>query len=157
MRSLYCHAWQSLVWNKAATRRVELYGAEQAVAGDLVLLPEGDGGEGEEVPAAAASGAGAAGEEEEEEEAPLPAGEDEAGLAAESEGGENARVHVVTESDVKAQRYSVTDVVLPVPGYVSVMPRHDVAAVYEVRGNARTLALDAVMPPSMPSLGAALT
>lgn len=140
MRSLYCHAWQSLVWNKAATRRVERYGADQVVPGDLVLVSGGEGTGGEEageeaVTAPSEEGTGE-GEEEEEEtsgEGPALKGEDE----VEAEAGADSRVHVVTESDVAAQRYAVTDVVLPIPGYASVLPHHEVKEVYEVRPRAR--------------------
>ena len=36
-RHLYVHAYQSYLWNAAASHRVQTYGAEAAVAGDLVI------------------------------------------------------------------------------------------------------------------------
>jgi hypothetical protein len=81
---MYLHAWQSRLWNEAASARVRLYGADGAVEGDLVLLgspeggpPPGEPGDGDKERAAAAvDGARACrgGEEEEGE------GEDEDGL-----------------------------------------------------------------------------
>jgi tRNA(Glu) U13 pseudouridine synthase TruD len=37
MRSLFLHALQSYLWNKAASHRVETYGMEEVQVGDLVL------------------------------------------------------------------------------------------------------------------------
>lgn len=45
---MYVHSYQSRLWNAAATHRVQTFGAAQAVAGDLVLLPEADGSQPEE-------------------------------------------------------------------------------------------------------------
>jgi len=36
-RHLYVHAYQSFLWNSAATHRVKTYGIAGAVAGDLVI------------------------------------------------------------------------------------------------------------------------
>jgi tRNA pseudouridine13 synthase len=36
-RHLYVHAYQSFLWNRAATHRVQALGADAAVAGDLVM------------------------------------------------------------------------------------------------------------------------
>ena len=34
---MYVHAYQSRLWNAAASHRVQTFGAKKAVAGDLVL------------------------------------------------------------------------------------------------------------------------
>lgn len=34
---MYVHSYQSRLWNAAASHRIKTYGAEKAVAGDLVL------------------------------------------------------------------------------------------------------------------------
>jgi tRNA pseudouridine13 synthase len=44
LRSMYVHAFQSYLWNAAASRRAELYGLELAAEGDLVLAAEDGGG-----------------------------------------------------------------------------------------------------------------
>lgn len=36
---MYVHAYQSYLWNAAASHRVKTFGAERAVAGDLVVAP----------------------------------------------------------------------------------------------------------------------
>ncbi len=44
-RTMYVHSYQSRLWNAAASHRIKTYGAEKAVAGDLVL-PSDDAPEG---------------------------------------------------------------------------------------------------------------
>jgi tRNA pseudouridine13 synthase len=44
LRSMYVHAYQSFLWNAAATHRVSAFGAGGAVAGDLVLDRTSAGG-----------------------------------------------------------------------------------------------------------------
>jgi tRNA pseudouridine13 synthase len=38
---MYIHAYQSYIWNTILSRRVELYGCDKPVIGDLVLLDSG--------------------------------------------------------------------------------------------------------------------
>ena len=38
-----------------------------------------------------------------------------------------ARVHVVTQQDLDANKYSITDVVLPLPGFAVVYPQNALA------------------------------
>lgn len=50
LRMMYVHAYQSYVWNKAVSARIELFGCHNVVEGDLVLeghidLVEEDQGE----------------------------------------------------------------------------------------------------------------
>jgi len=43
-RSLYCHAFQSLLWNRVVTKRIETHG-QKVLVGDLVFKKEADVGE----------------------------------------------------------------------------------------------------------------
>ena len=45
LKSMYQHAFQSYLWNHAASERVRLYGVERAVEGDLVLPAGADAAE----------------------------------------------------------------------------------------------------------------
>ena len=112
LRMMYLHAFQSLVWNRAATERIRLYGADRAVAGDLVTV-DGEGGGA----AAAAAGAGGA-------DADAAGGAADADAAAD-DGGIGA-VHVVSEAEAAAGTYSAAQVVLPLPGHLTTLPTNAV-------------------------------
>lgn len=43
MKYMYVHAYQSYVWNEAVSKRIELYGSDKLVIGDLVKLGEFNG------------------------------------------------------------------------------------------------------------------
>ncbi|GBG00206.1 hypothetical protein Rsub_12987 [Raphidocelis subcapitata] len=111
LRMMYLHAWQSRLWNAAASERVARFGVARAVEGDLVLLPAagsggggggGGGGSGgadeadgearavgasaAEAGAASGGGAGAEGGGVDELEA-LYADGDDGGAEGEGEGG----------------------------------------------------------------------
>lgn len=100
LRTLYMHAYQSFVWNHAASRRWELYGP-RVVAGDLVADAK---------PSAASQEVG----EEEEEDA------DEAIVSA----------RALSEEEAASGRYSVSDVVLPTAGTDTILPANEVGAFY---------------------------
>ena len=108
LRSMYLHAYQSHVWNHAASKRWELYG-EQVVKGDLVIA-EGDA-------------------------APLVSGQDQDGddiVNPVEEGGEDAvRARPLTEEEVSSGRYTIHDIVLPSPGYDVIYPEHEIGKFYE--------------------------
>lgn len=135
------HAFQSLLWNLAATERINVYGrGEGAVVGDLVFPKDSadadmdvDGTmiepDVEILDADPAAAAAAGGEEE-----AADGGDGEGGTADADEGeggggppepkrakkgGSPANlpaVHVVTKEDVEAGTFGLTDVVLPMPG-----------------------------------------
>jgi tRNA pseudouridine13 synthase len=112
LRTIYLHAYQSYLWNAAASARVAAHGAAAAVAGDLVL-PRA-------AMAAARRGRAAAGR---------PGGgadPDPEQAQAEAE----AEVHVVTEEEAAAGAYGIEDVVLPLPGHAVRYPAHAAADVY---------------------------
>lgn len=35
---MYVHAWQSYIWNRVLSERVRLFGCENPIVGDLVLV-----------------------------------------------------------------------------------------------------------------------
>lgn len=105
---MYVHAFQSAVWNAAASHRAARYGLTRAVAGDLVLLSRGEAEQG--------LGAGDDGSDADRERR-------RSGAAT------TARTHVVGEGDARDGTYGIEDVVLPLPGGGVQYPTHDTAKV----------------------------
>ncbi|KAG5189433.1 hypothetical protein JKP88DRAFT_267276 [Tribonema minus] len=146
MQLLYLHAAQSYCFNHAVSHRIKTYGPDAPVVGDLVRAKYDDADtldaaqEGEDGTAAV-----------EDADALADAGElvgDDEGVDAVAEpptkrirtdgdsssapadgGGGSSRsrppVHVVTEEDLKEGRYTIFDVVLPVPGVSIMYPKHE--------------------------------
>ncbi|KAJ1912755.1 multisubstrate pseudouridine synthase 7 [Mycoemilia scoparia] len=120
MRLMYAHAYQSLIWNWAATERVRRYGVSGVVPGDLVAIDSskqpnfsnGEENDGEEV--------------ENDDEA------DTLGT-----GKHKFEVEVVTPETVS--KYTIMDVVLPLPGWSIKLPENDIGKVY-----AEKMALDGI-------------
>ncbi|KXZ46445.1 hypothetical protein GPECTOR_43g881 [Gonium pectorale] len=126
LRMMYLHAWQSAA--------VRTYGCERAVEGDLVL-PRGGSGADEAAVAEAAGGADelAAAAEADGADAEAMEGAEEDVHATNTSGGGGgggaaarlAAVRVVSAADAAAGRYSVYDVVLPLPGTEVLYPQHE--------------------------------
>jgi tRNA(Glu) U13 pseudouridine synthase TruD len=143
MRRMYLHAWQSALWNAAASARVALHGVERVVEGDLVVLAAGaaaagsaggadDGDDaffGDEAGAADEEGGGEPADGDDEEEGESAAKR----LKADNGGGGGGngrpssssssscrrpplRVHRVTAEEAASGRHRIEDVVLPLPG-----------------------------------------
>jgi len=146
LRMMYVHAYQSYVWNKAVSARIELFGSRKVVEGDLVL--EGDGDLTEEDAEAGPVDAPEAkrgqtfsldpdldGDDDTSLSAPVPipagggAGRSEVEAAIAS--SKVAKVHVVTAEDVAAKRYSIFNVVLPLPGFAITYPTGQVGECYK--------------------------
>lgn len=130
MRSMYLHAFQSLVFNHAASERVRLFGCARAVAGDLVAAREhgavaGATAEGATEDRAGSEGAASALDVHAADEAAAAALDEsvqesvEEGLedmiADAGSGNAEMAVHVVTEEEAAAGMYSVHEVLLPLP------------------------------------------
>jgi tRNA pseudouridine13 synthase len=125
---LFCHSVQSLVWNTMVAERLRV--APRVLVGDLVRASTAAAAMG----AAAATAAAAA----ENDDVPLEvdiaddlelaavagtaagggpvAGAAAAAVDSSAPSGPLPRVHVVTADDVAARRFSLADVLLPVPG-----------------------------------------
>ena len=106
LRSMYLHAYQSYVWNHAASRRWELYG-EKVIKGDLVIA------------------------EAETAEPDVDEDGDEIVNPNDAEDAET-KVHArpLTEEEAASGRYTIRDVVLPTPGYEVTYPDNDIGAFY---------------------------
>ena len=120
LRLMYVHAYQSLVWNIAASERWKRFGAE-VLEGDLVLVGEHKS---KQVPAEkdSATSADADGE-------PIitPAESDPAGTSEDP----FTRARALTKQEAESGAYSIFDIVLPTPGYDILYPSNAIKTVYE--------------------------
>ncbi|KAK0856380.1 multisubstrate pseudouridine synthase 7 [Friedmanniomyces endolithicus] len=116
LRLMYVHAYQSLVWNKVAGKRWELYG-EKVVEGDLVIVGEKDG--------KATSGRV---EETDQDGEPIvkPAAEDS--VATEDS---FTRARPLSKEEAESGKYDIFDLVLPQPGFDVLYPGNEVGKYYE--------------------------
>lgn len=118
LRLMYVHAYQSLVWNVAASERWKRFGLS-VTEGDLVLVEDNtDKAEGvikaEEVDA-------------DGEAIVLPGTDDRA--ANPDDLFERARP--LTKEEAESGRYSIFDIVLPTPGYDIIYPPNEMEKFYE--------------------------
>ena len=110
MRSLYVHAYQSMVWNMAASERWRLFG-DKIVEGDLVLVREHRHKQ-EQAPEEAVDADG--------EVVIQASGEDRAKVADEM----FERARALTQEEAQSGKYNVFDIVLPQPGYDVLYPHN---------------------------------
>lgn len=99
LRVMYVHAYQSYIWNKVASKRIELFGTS-VVEGDLVINTENDKPQAEV---------------------------DENGDVFEEDVASNnfVKVRSLTKEDIESGKYTIFDVVLPSPGYDVVYPTNE--------------------------------
>ena len=96
LRTMYVHAYQSFVWNVAASKRIELFGLKP-VEGDLVINKDEASGE-------ALEDNGDSDFDEDLREARF------------------VRARAITEEEAKSGKFTLEDVVLPTPGFDVVYP-----------------------------------
>ncbi|KAH6684297.1 putative Multisubstrate pseudouridine synthase 7 [Halenospora varia] len=115
LRTMYVHAYQSRVWNMAASERWTRYGAK-LIAGDLVLV---------ETPAARAA---AVNDEYDEngEVVVRPA----AGDAALTHDDIYQRARALTAEEAASGQFTIYDVVLPLPGFDVEYPQNNIGDYY---------------------------
>jgi tRNA pseudouridine13 synthase len=116
---MYVHAYQSLVWNYAASERWRLYG-DKVVEGDLVIVQEHREKE-ETAPETAAETV-----DEDGEIIIVPQGEDSA-VAAEDM---FTRARALTAEEAASGKYNLFDIVLPQPGYDIIYPENEMKDFY---------------------------
>lgn len=116
LRLMYVHAYQSLIWNTVAGKRRELYG-DQPVEGDLVIVGEKEDPV-EEKPKAEIDQDG--------EPVVNPAGDD----AAATE-DQFTRARPLSKEEAESGKFTIFDIVLPLPGFDVVYPKNDLGKYYE--------------------------
>ncbi|KAI1281454.1 pseudouridine synthase [Xylaria sp. FL0933] len=112
MRTMYGHAYQSLVWNFVASKRWERFGA-QVINGDLVLVKS------------KSAATLRTNDDERDPEGSLVWEEDSATSRT-----SGFVPHAVTEDDLQDQKYSIYDVVLPSPGWDVIYPSNEIGDFY---------------------------
>ncbi|RDA83534.1 hypothetical protein CP532_4486 [Ophiocordyceps camponoti-leonardi (nom. inval.)] len=115
LRSMYLHAYQSYVWNHAASRRWELFGSS-VVEGDLVLVDDAPNKEEEE--------------EQQQEQQGQDQDDDETLLDPTASTSTTVTAHPLTAEEALSNRYTIQDVVLPSPGYAVTYPSNGLGAFY---------------------------
>ena len=104
LRTLYIHAFQSYLWNIAASCRAQHFGVSDVVLGDLVAEP---GSENVEMPNTDKNCENPNSEEETENKTGEGGGEEEEG----ANWFQKFNVHVVNEQDLSEKKYTIDDVV----------------------------------------------
>ncbi|KAK9735300.1 hypothetical protein RND81_04G197000 [Saponaria officinalis] len=120
LRMMYVHSYQSYLWNHAASVRVQKYGAERVAVGDLVYCK--DDSTMEPIPIQAECEVACLNEAD--------AGNLEEVSEVDATDEKNIPVKVVDEEDLLKQKYTIEDIVLPLPGSRAIYPANDVANVY---------------------------
>ena len=118
LRLMYLHAYQSLVWNMAASQRWKLHG-KSVIPGDLVLVDEhkvkpGHGQKNNDI-------------DEDGEAIVLPAEDDR----AQDPDDIFIRARALTEEEAKSNKYTIFDIVLPTPGFDIIYPSNDIEIFYK--------------------------
>jgi tRNA pseudouridine13 synthase len=127
LRTMYVHAYQSLVWNFVASERWSRYGSK-VIEGDLVLV---------DTPAEKAA---ARDEVDENGEVVIHAATDDSAVTHDDL---FQRARALTAEEAESGKYSIFDIVLPTPGFDIEYPRNDIGDFYkEFMGSERGGGLD---------------
>ncbi|EDW93161.1 pseudouridylate synthase 7 homolog [Drosophila yakuba] len=121
MLMLYPHAYQSLIFNRIASRRIKEFGLK-LIPGDLVYVEQDQPGVVEEQ---------ALDEQKEEETNDEPMEAVEEDEAIEEESVFKRKVRPLTAEDIASGKYKLSDVVLPLPGHDITYPNNECGAWYE--------------------------
>ncbi|KAF4637626.1 hypothetical protein G7Y89_g446 [Cudoniella acicularis] len=116
LRTMYVHAYQSLVWNKVVTERWKRHGFN-IVQGDLVLL---------ETPAASAAKI----KDEYDENGEIVV-HPSVGDTALTQDDVFQRARALTAKEARSGEYSIYDIVLPLPGFDVDYPQNDIGDFYK--------------------------
>ncbi|XP_011032430.1 PREDICTED: multisubstrate pseudouridine synthase 7 isoform X2 [Populus euphratica] len=122
LRMMYVHGYQSYLWNHAASERLQKYGFDQVVLGDLVYC-KGDDNEKETV------GVNSESNDDNCDDTYDCSHLDETSGTDLLE-RKNTLVKVVTVEDMSTGNYTVDDVILPMPGSRVIFPTNEIATVY---------------------------
>lgn len=123
MLLLYPHAYQSLIFNRIASRRIKQFGL-QLIPGDLIYVEEGEQAAAEEEAATSTDA----------DESLESVDEDQDGNADNLLAEESIfkrKVRPLSEEDIASGKYKLSDVVIPLPGYDITYPSNECGSWYE--------------------------
>ncbi|PBP24156.1 hypothetical protein BUE80_DR004906 [Diplocarpon rosae] len=124
LRSMYVHAYQSLVWNSVVSERFTRYGSA-VVEGDLVLIT---------------SKLAAQDEVDESGEVVVHAAADDTAISRDDV---YQRARALTAEEAASGKYTIFDIVLPLPGFDMEYPANDIGDYYkEFMGSERGGGID---------------
>jgi tRNA pseudouridine13 synthase len=115
MRLMYVHAYQSLVWNTVAGRRWELHGSK-VIEGDLIIMGDGE-----------TDGKDAEQDVDELGEVIIQPGADDSAAID----GDFTRARPLSKEEAEGGKYTIEDVVLPLPGWDILYPSNEIGAFYK--------------------------
>ena len=118
LRLMYVHAYQSLVWNSAASERWKRFGSS-VIEGDLVLVDDHTDKTEDLTKAADVDDDG--------EAIVLPATDDRATNPDDM----FERARALTKEEAESGKYTIFDIVLPTPGYDITYPSNDIGIFYK--------------------------
>ncbi|KAL9274144.1 hypothetical protein AKJ16_DCAP18869, partial [Drosera capensis] len=121
LRMMYVHSYQSYLWNHAASARVQKYGADGVVLGDLVYSKDNAG-------VSLLRVCSSKHEDDFEEDLTCSNLDELPELDFPTDG--NQCVKVVDADDLVKGTYTIDDVVLPLPGSRAIYPANDIADIY---------------------------
>ncbi|KAA8544958.1 hypothetical protein F0562_019647 [Nyssa sinensis] len=123
LRMMYVHSYQSYLWNHAASMRVQKYGIDQVVLGDLVY---------DKAECSTEKVIGASNSEFEDDESIDTYGCSQLDEISEADFPKERSnsVKAVDEEDLAAGNYTIDDVILPLPGSRVIYPLNDIGKVY---------------------------
>ncbi|KAG0556562.1 hypothetical protein KC19_11G062700 [Ceratodon purpureus] len=122
LRLMYVHSYQSFLWNHAASHRAKTHGVDKVVVGDLVYDKDAhDTAEELDMPVAKIVDTSEVG---------VTDGALDDVVDADVPAVARNKIKCLTTEDVASGRYSVSDVLLPLPGGSTLYPANDTADVY---------------------------
>lgn len=135
LRLMYVHAYQSFIWNTTVGKRWEMFG-DKVVEGDLVVVGEKEQQEG------VANGNAPRAEEIDEDGEPIihpsasaASGTEEAASALANPAADPddtiTRARPLTKVEAESGRFSILDVVLPLPGFDIEYPKNEIGQFYK--------------------------
>ncbi|KAL8279139.1 hypothetical protein RQP46_008395 [Phenoliferia psychrophenolica] len=132
LRMMYVHAYQSYVFNRVVSARVQAFGCSAPVAGDLVY-EDGEAPATEEEPAAAEVEPVVVEslDPDLEDDAPSASAPRNGMTSDKAERGSKvAKVKVLTQADIDSGKYTIRDVILALPGYAVTYPAGKLGEMY---------------------------